>query len=229
MDTLAGGGGLITVPGQILLGIPPITAVVNNKCSAFAGTCMASWQLYRRGLLVLAQVRASVLAAFAGSVLGALVLKGLDASFVAKIVPWVLLLIAMYFALATRLNWPRWKLAYWVTVACMGLVGAYDGFFGPGTGSLMFAALMLCTQWSVTRCTVHVKACNAASNVAALLIFAPSALVYWPAAALMLAGQLVGGYWGARLVESHAERIAKPLVMVVSLVMAGRLLWDQLA
>lgn len=229
LDTLAGGGGLITVPGQIFLGIPPITAVVNNKCSAFAGTCMASWQLYRRGLLILAQVRNSVIAAFVGSLMGALFLKGLDASFVAAIVPWVLLLIAVYFAMSGYFQWPRWQANPVIVVASMGLVGSYDGFFGPGTGSLMFAAVMLLTQWSVTQCTVHVKACNAASNVAALCVFAPSTLVFWPVAGVMLMGQLIGGFVGARLVEHHAERVARPLVIVVSLVMALRLLWEQLA
>ncbi len=224
---MAGGGGLITVPGQIFLGVPPVAAVVNNKCSAFAGTCMASWRLYRAGLLVWRHVRASVGVAFLGSLLGALALKGSDPSVVEAFIPWVLMGIALYFALATRLQLPRYQLPAVFSVLAMGLVGIYDGFFGPGTGSLMLAALMVTTQYSITRCTVQVKACNAASNVAALLIFAPSSLVIWPIAIVMLVGQSLGGFIGARWVELYAERVARPLVVVVSLVMAARLLYGQ--
>lgn len=224
---MAGGGGLITVPGQIFLGVPPVQAIVNNKCSAFAGTCMATWRFYRKGLLDVRQVRLSVSAAFAGSIVGALWLKSIDPAWIADVVPWVLLVIALYFAVASRLNLPRLGLPPMAIVLAMALVGAYDGFFGPGTGSLMLAAMVLITTLSITQCTVQVKACNAASNVAALLIFAPSTLVIWPIALLMLAGQSVGGWLGARWVELHAERWARPLVVVVSLVMALRLLWQE--
>lgn len=229
LDTMAGGGGLITVPGQIFLGVPPVVSIVNNKCSAFAGTCMASWRLYQKGLLVWRDVRASVALAFIGSLFGALALKGLDPAWVSAGIPWVLMGIALYFAVSSRLNLPRAQLPSVVSVLAIGLVGAYDGFFGPGTGSLMLAALMLTTQYSITRCTVQVKACNAASNCAALLIFAPSALVIWPVALVMLAGQTLGGFIGARWVELHAERVARPLVVVVSLIMAGRLLYGQIS
>lgn len=227
LDTMAGGGGLITVPGQIFLGVPPVQAIVNNKCSAFAGTCMASWRFYRKGLLDWRQMRVPVAAAFVGSIVGALWLKSLDPAWVAELVPWVLVVIAVYFALATQLNLPRYHLPPIAVILAMGLLGAYDGFFGPGTGSLMLAAMVLLTTQSITQCTVQVKACNAASNVAALLIFAPSALVIWPIAGVMLAGQSLGGWLGARWVELHAERWARPLVVVVSLVMAGRLLWQE--
>ena len=229
LDTLAGGGGLITVPGQIFLGVPPIVALANNKCSAFAGTTTASWRLYRRGLLKISSVWPSVLAAFAGSLLGALFLKGLQADFVAALVPWILIAIAGYFATSSYFDWPRRHLGPVAIVLAMGLIGAYDGFFGPGTGSLMLAALMLCTTWSVTQSTVHVKACNAASNIAALLVFAPSEWVIWPLAIAMLVGQSMGGVLGAYFVEYHAERWARPLVALVSVTLAGRLLYESLA
>lgn len=229
LDTLAGGGGLLIIPGQIFLGVPAITSIANNKCSAFAGTVMASWRLYRRGLMRWRDVRWPVMAAFTGSLVGASVLKGMDPGFIEALIPYVLLMIAGYFALASQLDLPRYACAPIVVVLAMGLAGSYDGFLGPGTGSIMLALLVLLSQRTITQATVMVKACNGASNIAALIVFAPSALVWWPAVVCLLAGQLAGGWVGAMLVEYHAERVARPLVIMVSLVMAFRLLWIQLA
>ena len=226
---MAGGGGLITVPGQMFLGVPAVAALANNKCSAFAGTLMASLRLWRRGLLVWRDVRLPVVAAFVASASGAWLLKSLDPSFVEGFIPYVLLAIAGYFALATKLKLPRFACPPAVVVLAMAVGGGYDGFFGPGTGSIMLALLMLVTQQSITQATVLVKACNGASNLAALLVFAPSVLVIWPVVACLLVGQLAGGWIGAILVERHAERVARPLVIVVSLAMALRLLWINLA
>ncbi|WP_170272550.1 TSUP family transporter [Litorivicinus lipolyticus] len=229
LDTLAGGGGLIVIPGQIFFGVPAVASIANNKCSAFAGTLMASWRLWRRGLLVWHEVRYPVLAAFVGSLVGASILKGLDPAFIERVIPYALLAIASYFALASRLDLPRFACPPALVILSMGLAGAYDGFLGPGTGSIMLALLMVVTQASMTQATVMVKACNGASNVAALIVFAPSALVLWPVVVCLLVGQLAGGWIGALLVERHAERVARPLVIVVSLVMALRLLWMNLA
>ena len=190
---------------------------------------MASYGLYRRGLLQWRDVRWPVLAAFLGSLVGAVILKGMSPAFIEAIIPYVLLAIAGYFALASRLDLPRYACAPAVVILAMGLAGAYDGFLGPGTGSIMLALLVLVTQRTITQATVLVKACNGSSNVAALIVFAPSALVWWPAVVCLLVGQILGGWVGAALVEMHAERIAKPLVIAVSLVMAIRLLWIQLA
>lgn len=229
LDTLAGGGGLITVPGQIFLGVPPISALVNNKCSAFAGTTMASWRLYRKGLLDPRAVAFPAGLAFVASLGGAWTLTRSDPAFVAGLIPWVLVAVAGYFAASQFFRLPRFAAPLPAVWLAMALVGFYDGYLGPGTGSLMFAALVLLSTWSMRDATVYVKACNGASNWAALLVFAPSQWVIWPIAVALLVGQLVGGWLGARLVERHAERWAKPLVIAVSLVLAGRLLWTNAA
>src|SRR6185437_15434897 len=111
-------------------------------------------------------------------------------------------------------------------VPVMGaLTGFYDGLFGPGTGSFLTAGFVTLFGFGVTRAAAHTKVLNLTSNLAALALFVFAGNVVWPAALAMMVGQVAGGYLGARTGIRFGARLIRPLVVVVSVVLALRLLF----
>jgi hypothetical protein len=118
----------------------------------------------------------------------------------------------------------RLKWEYFVPVlgACIGF---YDGLFGPGTGSFLTMGFVALFGLGVTRAAGNTKILNLASNLGALAMFIPSGDVVWAAAGAMAVGQLAGGYLGARTGIRFGAKLIRPLVVVISLILAGKLLF----
>ena len=105
------------------------------------------------------------------------------------------------------------------------VIGFYDGILGPGTGSFMTLCFVTLFGFGLTRAAGHTKVLNLTSNLAALTLFVPSGNVIWPAALAMAAGQVGGGYLGALTGIRFGSRLIRPLVVVVSVILALRLLF----
>ena len=228
VDAVAGGGGLIGIPALLFAGLPPVAALATNKFQGVVGTAMAAVTYWRRGYVDLRSLVPAILLTFAGSLCGALIVRKIDTSLLTAAVPIALIAIALYFLFAPNLNDkerdPRLPFAPFVPL--MGLViGFYDGIFGPGTGSFMTIAFVTLFGLGLTRATGHTKVLNFTSNLAALVIFIPAGDVVWPAAIAMAIGQLLGGYIGARTGIRFGAKIIRPLVVVVSITLALKLLF----
>lgn len=228
VDAVAGGGGLVTVPALLLAGLPPVAALATNKMQSVVGTAVAAFTFWRRGFVDLRSLVPAIALTFAGSFTGAIVVKKLDTSALSTAVPVALIAIALYFLLAPQLNdkdrSPRLRFAWFVPV--MGaVIGFYDGVFGPGTGSFMTMAFVVLFGLGLTRASAHTKVLNVTSNLAALALFIPSGDVMWPVAAVMAVGQVAGGYIGARTGIRFGAKIIRPLIIVVSMSLAVKLLF----
>jgi uncharacterized membrane protein YfcA len=224
---IAGGGGLIAVPALLTAGLPPVAAFATNKMQSAVGTAMAARTYWRRGFVDLRAIGAAVVAMFVGSFLGALAVKQIDTTVLEYIVPVALICIAVYFTFAPRLTDAdsHARLNFAVFVPVMGLiVGFYDGILGPGTGSFLTLGFIALFGLGVTRAAANTKFLNLASNIGALALFIPSGDVVWPIALTMAAGQFVGGYLGALTGIRFGARLIKPLVVVISIALALRLL-----
>lgn len=227
VDAIAGGGGLISVPALLSVGLPPVGALAANKAQSAIGTAIAAFTYWRKGFVQLGALLPAIIATFIGSLAGAFTVQRVDTSRLAIAVPIALVAISAYFLFApkltdadrkARLSFPRY-------VPLMGLVvGYYDGVFGPGTGSFLTLGFVLLFGLGVTRAAAHTKVLNLTSNVAALALFIPSGNVVWPAAIAMAIGQFVGGYLGAMTGIRFGARLIRPLVVVVSVILALRLL-----
>lgn len=229
IDAIAGGGGLLAVPALLYAGLPPIATLATNKMQSVVGTSIAALTFWRKGYFSLKQMVVPIAATFAGSYLGALSVKQFDTSALATIVPGLLVLIAVYFLFAPKLTDSdrAARFNFTVFVPLFGfLIGFYDGLFGPGTGSFFTLAFVTLFGLGITRAAGHTKLLNATSNYAALALFIPAGDVVWPVALVMAAGQLVGGYLGALTGIRFGARIIRPLVVVVSIAMALRLLFS---
>ncbi len=228
VDAIAGGGGLISLPALLSVGLPPVGALAANKLQGAIGTSIAAVTYWREGLVKLRLLLPAIVATYAGSISGAFIVQRIDTSHLAIAVPIALIAIAAYFLFAPRLsdNDRAARFGFALGVPLMGaIIGFYDGIFGPGTGSFLTMGFVMLFGLGVTRAAAHTKVLNLVSNLAALTLFIPSGNVVWPAAIAMGVGQVAGGYLGAVTGIRFGARLIRPVVVIVSMVLALRLLF----
>ena len=231
VDAIAGGGGLITVPVLLLSGASPVTALATNKIQAIMGAGTATLAYAKGGHVDLRTQTGPALISFTASVAGALLISVLPTDFIRLFLPLLLIAIALYFGLSKGLNDQdrRRRMSPMVFAATMvPLVGFYDGLLGPGTGSFFMLAFVSLAGYGVLKATAHTKLLNFASNVGAMLAFAFVASPWWITGIAMGFAQILGARLGASLAQKIGARLIKPLLIVTSLALALKLLWDML-
>lgn len=227
VDSMAGGGGLITVPALLLAGLPPVTALGTNKLQGLFGSGSATLAYARRGHVDLrTQFWPAVwsgLGAAAGAALAAL----LPGGWLDIVLPVLLIGIALYFAFKPNLDdtdrHQRVAPALF-SATIVPAIGFYDGLFGPGTGSFFMLAFVSLAGYGVLKATAHTKLLNFASNIGALAAFALAGVIIWQIGLLMGVGQFLGAHLGARLAMKNGAKLIKPLLVGVCIVLALRLL-----
>ena len=226
IDTLAGGGGLITIPAFMFAGMPPAVALATNKCQAFAGTLTASLRLIHTGHLDFKRLWPYALVAFLASLSGAYVLsQSAGSDWLEWAVPLLLLGASLYFGFVNLPNDRPDRVFKVSLIGLLGLmaVGFYDGFFGPGTGSLFALLLITVMGLALREATIHAKLFNAMTNLAAFCLFAWSDLVVWSAVAVMIPAQIGGALIGTRFILGRGIRWVRPLVVFMCSAMAIKL------
>ncbi len=231
IDAIAGGGGLIMMPALLSAGIPPINALATNKLQSMFGTATAFVTYARKGLVDWRAHRGTIVWVFAGASVGVIVVQAIDTRALALIIPLLLIAIALYVVASPRMTDEDaheriGKRAYGPVA---GAIGAYDGFFGPGTGSFFTATLVGLRGLGLTRATALTKLLNLASNVAAVIFFALGGKMLWLLGLAMAAGAMLGGYIGSRTAMRFGARIIRPLLVILSIGLTARLLWGYFA
>lgn len=227
VDSIAGGGGLLTVPALLAAGLPPTTALATNKTQSSVGALTAATTYTRGGAVRPRELLPPIATVLVGSVIGTVVLTRIDAARLEALLPWLLLGVAGYVAARPRLGEvetaarirPR---TYTLTVA--PVIGAYDGFLGPGTGSFFAVTLVGLRGHDLTRATATTKVLNLTSNVAALVVFALAGAPAWLVGAAMAVGQAIGARLGARSVLRRGAGLVRPALVIVSVALSVRLL-----
>jgi hypothetical protein len=228
VDSIAGGGGLITIPALVSLGLPPQAALGTNKLQACFGSGSAAWHFSRVGLIDWHRHRVGIGFTAAGAALGSAVVQQLSVGLLQRLIPWLLLAIALYSWCQPSLGeadvHPRMPARWFLPLFGAGL-GFYDGFFGPGTGSFWAIAFVLVLGFNLTKATAHTKLMNFTSNVASLAVFLHGGQAHFWLGLVMGAGQLFGARLGAGLVVRRGARFIRPVFIVVALAITLRLLW----
>jgi uncharacterized protein len=162
---------------------------------------------------------------------GALVAKAMPADILRIIMPVILVAVAAFFALKPGLSdldrVQRMAPALF-TFTAVPLIAAYDGFFGPGTGSFFMLAFVMLAGLGMLRATAHTKLLNFASNIGSLCIFIPSGAMWWGVGIGMGLAQIAGATLGAKMAMRVGAKLIKPLIVTVSVAMALRLIWQAL-
>jgi uncharacterized membrane protein YfcA len=198
IDSIAGGGGMITIPALLLAGVPPVEALGTNKLQGLFGSSSATIAYARKGHVNIKEQWPEAIASLVGSVFGALLATVLPVDIMRAALPILLIAIAIYFAVKPSLgdvDRARRIGPFLFGVTLVPLIGFYDGLFGPGTGSFfMLAFVALAGNWKLGIC--------------------------------MGIAQFIGAQIGASLAMKIGSRIIKPLLIVVSLALAVRLLME---
>jgi uncharacterized protein len=228
-DAIAGGGGLMTVPALLLAGLDPVSAVATNKLQGVFGTASATLSFARAGKIAWAETAPMALMAALGAMGGALAVRVLPGGVLAGVIPVLMIAIAAYFGLAPKMRDEDAErrispLVFGLTVA--PVVGFYDGFFGPGAGSFYMMGMVTLLGAGIVRATGATKLLNVSSNAASLLLFILSGLVVWPVGLVMAAGSFTGAQLGSRLALRMGAKIIRPLLILVCVAVAVRLLAD---
>lgn len=235
VDAIVGGGGLILVPA--LFGVfpaaAPATLFGTNKGAAVWGTAWATVQFSRRVELRWAAMLPAAVAALGGSFTGAWAVTLVDPSGLRKALPLVLLAVLVYTLARKELgrhHAPRWrgKAEAAVASALGAVVGFYDGFFGPGTGSFFVFAFVRLLGYDFLSASASAKLLNTATNVAALTLFAFKGHVWWHIAAAMAVANVIGSLLGTRLALKHGAGFVRVVFLVVVSALIAKTGWDAL-
>lgn len=229
IDSIAGGGGLLTIPALMAAGMSPANALATNKLQACGGSLSSSLYFIRRKVVNLAEQKLNILMTFIGSMSGALLVQHVQADILRQILPILVIFIGLYFLLMPKLGEEdRQRRLYGLPFALIagGCVGFYDGFFGPAAGSFYALAFVTLCGYNLAKSTAHAKVLNATSNVGGLLLFIIGGKVIWATGFVMLVGQFLGARMGSRLVLSKGQKLIRPMIVIVSAVMSAKLLYD---
>lgn len=231
IDSIAGGGGLITVPALMLAGLPPAQALATNKVQGAFGAATAAISYAARGLVDPRKQWKAALLAGLGGVLGAGLVTYLPTEALRLGLPVILIGIAVFFALKPGLNdldrTQRMAPALFAALI-VPMIGFYDGLLGPGAGSFYMIAFVSLAGYGVLKATAHTKLLNLFSNLGGLLTFALIGQPLWLLGITMGVAQIAGAALGARLAARVGSRLIKPLLVITSTVLALRLIWQML-
>lgn len=219
VDAIGGGGGLISLPAYLLAGLPVHQTIATNKLSSTCGTSLATWKFYRQGLIQWKLALPAVVMAILGSSLGANLSMVVPQSVLEKVLFVVLPVVALV-VLNPKLfhdNPPRQadRKTMLVSLVSAFLVGIYDGFYGPGTGTFLILAFTVFAKMDMAAANAQTKVINLTTNITSLIIFLANDQVIVPLGLAAALCNMAGNYLGASLALTKGSRITRPVILVV--------------
>lgn len=226
IDAIGGGGGLISLPAYLIAGLPPHTAVATNKLSSTCGTTLATSRFIKNGLVNFKLALPSILAAIVGSSIGANISLSVNDDIMLYIMVAILPICAVLVLNkklfhdggtdVVKLNRRTYITA---TVAAL-IIGMYDGFYGPGTGTFLIIAFTIFAKLSIKTANAQAKIINLTSNITSLVIYILNGEVIFTIGLAAAACNMLGGYIGAGLVMKNGAKIVKPSIILVLILLA---------
>jgi len=218
VDSIAGGGGIITLPALLAAGVPPHQALATNKLQSSFGSFTATLNYARLGLMNPKELLIGVFFTFVGAATGATVVQWFPANRLESLIIVMLIVIFIYTALTPKLGLePKpHKIPHTLFYTVAGLlIGFYDGFFGPGTGSFWTMALVLLLGLDLKAATAQTKLFNFTSNIVSLGVFLYAGLVLWTVGVVMGVGQIAGAFLGSTLVHKREVKFIRVFFLIV--------------
>lgn len=230
VDAIGGGGGLISLPAYLIAGLPTHAAIATNKISSTFGTSLATYRFAKAKLINVKLAIPSVIAAIIGSSIGAKISMLVPE----KILSYVLIIIlplAAFFVLNKKLfndegseDVTLDKRTYITASLAALIVGIYDGFYGPGTGTFLIIAFTVFAKLNIQTSNAQAKVINLTTNITSLVIFLVNGqgiLSLGIAAAIC---NMVGGYLGAGLAMKNGAKIVRPSIIFVLILLVFKVL-----
>jgi len=229
VDSIAGGGGIISLPVLLSTGMPPHLALGTNKLQGTFGSLTSSFNYWRKGLVDFNVIPVGIVFTAMGALAGTISVQLMPAGYLKHIIIVLLALVFIYTVLTPELGEKEKppiipELAFY---GCAGLtLGFYDGFFGPGTGSFWCISIVLLMGAGLKKATAHTKVLNFTSNIVALSAFFIGGNIMLPAGIAMGIGQSMGAYTGSRLVIKKGTGFIRFFLMAVVAATLSKLIYS---
>lgn len=221
VDAVAGGGGLISLPAYVFAGIPMHVAYGTNKFANCIGTSVASAKFFKSGNVKIKPALLSAAGALVGSALGAQLVLLLDEKYLKYCLIVILPIVAIYllfnrnFGSDDQVRELSAKKLYPLTVAIGLIIGAYDGFFGPGTGTFLVIAFTTLCGFNMITASGNAKVVNLASNLSAVIVYLMNGKVAFAIGIPAAVCAVAGNYLGAHLAIKNGSKVIKPIIVIV--------------
>lgn len=230
IDSVVGGGGLISVPALMLTGLPPVTVLGTNKMASVMGSFTSVLSFMKSGKVDCKLIKFLFPLSLIGSALGVYTVQFIPPHFLKPLVIILLVLVTIYSLL--RKNWGETSTytgmtdkTAWLSGIIAFVLGFYDGFFGPGTGSFLLFGFLLIGFDFVTA-SGNARALNFGSNIAAVIVFGSIGSINYYYAIPMGLAMIIGALAGTRMAITKGAAYVRPLFISVSTLLIGKQLWD---
>lgn len=228
IDAIAGGGGLLTIPALLLAGVPPVATLATNKLQACAGSFSASLTMIKKGLIHPKQMKRSLIGAFVGAMIGATLVQLSPPDFLAKGLPFLIAAVGLYTLFSPNLGsikrTPKIT-QHTFDKALAPAIGAYDGYFGPATGTFFSLSQVALVGHDLVSATARAKLLNFSTNIASLIIFIIGGQVVWLVGLVMMMGQAIGASLGSQMVVKGGAKFIRPMIVIMCFAMVIKLVW----
>jgi len=232
VDSIGGGGGLISLPAYLLAGLPTHASIATNKLSSAMGTTISTGKFIKEKLINLRLAIPTVIAALIGSSVGAkLSLKTDD--FLLRIILIPVLFITAFFVMNKHLFGKDYpfvekfdKRIFIIATFSALIIGLYDGFYGPGTGTFLIILLNAFAHLSLNQANAQTKAINLTTNLTALAVFVANGQVIWKLGLIAGLFGIAGNYLGANLAIKKSTKITRPVIILVLVLLLVKIIYS---
>ncbi|AFM42064.1 putative permease [Desulfosporosinus acidiphilus SJ4] len=231
VDAIAGGGGLISLPALLLIGVPPQLALGTNKFAASMASLNSSITFARSGKVHFPLVKWQIPFTFIGALLGVWAVLSVSSQFLNKVVLILILIVGIYTILHKNLGMEN-RFEQLVPSklragCCFALaLGFYDGFFGPGTGSFLIFSFIALFGFDFVSASANSKVLNFVSNFASLILFAWNGKILFLYGIPMALAMILGSFLGTKLAIRRGAALVKPIFITMSLLVAFKLIYQ---
>jgi hypothetical protein len=227
-DSISGGGGLVIIPTLLLCGFLPTQAIATNKLQGIFGKLSAVVYYRRQGMLNITSMKWPMLSAFIGAATGAVVIQYTQSEFLTKLIPWLIGVVALYFLFSPSIGdldkQQRIHISLFAILVAT-LLGFYDGFFGPASGSIFALCFVTLLGYNLSKATAYTRLLLLTTNAASLIIFIGGDNVMWRVGLCMAVGQWIGARYGSQAVMLKGSRLVKPMLVSVCLLLVFKIVF----
>lgn len=226
IDAIGGGGGLISLPAYLFAGLPPHIAIGTNKMSSAFGTSLATYRFIKNKLVNFKLAVPAVIASVIGSFIGSQLSLIMDEKYMLYGMV-VILPVSAFIVLNKKLfnddgtdEITLDKRTYMTAVISALIIGCYDGFYGPGTGTFLIIAFSVFAKLSIKTANAQAKVINLTTNITSLVVFLINGKVIIVLGIIAAVCNMAGNYIGSSLVMKNGSKIVKPSIIIVLCLLA---------
>ncbi len=234
VDSIAGGGGLISLPVLLALGVPPHYALGTGKLASTMGSLTATRAFIKKRIFNPVLWKATIVATLMGAILGVALSQLVSAEHLKQIIPFVIVMVAVYMLFFAPRKTAQLSTPYTFKPAVKSgsiigiILGCYDGFMGAGVGSFWTTTVMAIYKLDLLTASAVARVMNFVSNITALIVFALFHKVHYIIGLSMGIGFIIGTQIGAHMAIRFGAKFIKPIFLTVVLMVAGHLMWAQI-